>query len=412
MAAALGIHSLRRPQNLEERSSKFNFTRNHRGAVWLLVAKPHSRILTVDGEEKQPSRSCAPLVVIRVGIVSMAIGGASSVVESSKGHVVGEPGKSQKDDLSLALLKLSLLLLIIELSVLAFALVKLHDLQAEVAAIKTGSQAGSGSECHQNSCNNQKENEWRTAHCDSNQGIRGSDTFFSSCNDVLRQLPAAPSGHYLVKGTYGYPVPVYCDMTRNCRGVSGGWRRIVLWNMSEPGTTCLSGLTHIEDSSSCIQNNEESDCASIKFENLGIPYTSVCGRINAFHSDSLDAFMKYTDIRHGNLTVEHNYVDGVSLTHGPAGERVHVWSFAATVCQYGSQDKPDFVKDHFSSDHGNLTDLLWDDNQCPGTPCGKSSWFFRNLTEGTYSDLEIRMCRDQGRHDEDVLLTYVEIYVQ
>ena len=332
----------------------------------------------------------------------MAIGAAS----------VREPRNNGKDNQSPALLKLAVLLLIIELSVLAFALVKLHDLQAELADIKTGSQAGSGSECHQNSYS-KKRNEW-TGHCNSEQDSNARNgTMFSSCNDALRRLPAAPSGHYLVKGTYGYPIHVYCDMTLKCRGVSGGWRKIVLWNLSEPGTTCLSGLTHTEDPSSCIQSNEESrGCTSVKFENLGIPYTSVCGRINALHSRSLDAFMKYSLSRPENLTVEHNYVDGVSLTHGPVGERVHIWSFAASICQLGSQDKPDFVKDHFSSDDGSLTDPLWDDNQCPGTPCSKSSWFFRNLTEGTYSDLEIRVCRDQGRHDEDVLLTYVELYAQ
>jgi len=67
-----------------------------------------------------------------------------------------------------------------------------------------------------------------------------------------------------------------------------------------------------------------SGCTSVKFQNAGIPYTSVCG-INVFHNQALDSFLKYSDIRVENPSVETNsYVDSVSLTHGQPGERVHI----------------------------------------------------------------------------------------
>jgi len=238
------------------------------------------------------------------------------------------------------------------------------------------------------------------------------DQTFSSCADVLKSLPAASSGHYFIRKNNSRPVHVYCDMTLSCNGKTGGWRRVVYWNKNEPGTKCPSGFDHRANPSSCIRNVVGPGCSSVNLDNWGLSYTSVCGRIHAFHFNSLDGFDKY--LRPINATIENNYVDGVSLTYGMVDERNHVWSFVATTCEntLSSKNTPEFVEDNYSWDKGSLTDLLWDDVQCTRSPNGNNPWFYRKLNEETCSNLEARVCRDQDRADEDVLLNYLEIYVQ
>ena len=57
----------------------------------------------------------------------------------------------------------------------------------------------------------------------------------------------------------------------------------------------------------------------------GLSYTQVCGHIIGYQYGNTDAFWssvtKYTGLNSW-------YVDGVSLTHGPPGQRTHVWTFA------------------------------------------------------------------------------------
>ena len=52
--------------------------------------------------------------------------------------------------------------------------------------------------------------------------------------------------------------------------------------------------------------------------------------------------------------------------------------------------------------------LLWNSE---GDQCVGSETFYRNLTQTTNDDIEMRVCRDQASTDEDILLTLVEIFV-
>ncbi len=45
--------------------------------------------------------------------------------------------------------------------------------------------------------------------------------------------PFSPSGYYWVRASNGSAVPVYCDMTRWCVGVTGGWMRVAQLNMTD-----------------------------------------------------------------------------------------------------------------------------------------------------------------------------------
>ena len=55
----------------------------------------------------------------------------------------------------------------------------------------------------------------------------------------------------------------------------------------------------------------------------------MCGQIIAYQGGSTDAF--HNAINWGQTTIDSAYVDGVSLTHGPAGSRQHIWTFTAAL---------------------------------------------------------------------------------
>ena len=62
-------------------------------------------------------------------------------------------------------------------------------------------------------------------------------------------------------------------------------------------------------------------------------------------------------------------------------------------------------------------DPVWDGEQCEGECCsnGKySPWFSATLPNPTSDDIEVRICGDEGTHNEDTLiqLPVLEIYIQ
>ena len=117
-------------------------------------------------------------------------------------------------------------------------------------------------------------------------------------------------------------------------GGTGGWRRVVYLNMTDPNTCCPSGwkLTRHSKRTCGKVNTSRLSCDSVFFPVSGGDYTSVCGSIRAYQYGQVDAFEAYHD---GNVTtIEGAYVAGVSLTHG--SPRQHIWTFAAGY----SEDRP------------------------------------------------------------------------
>ena len=184
-------------------------------------------------------------------------------------------------------------------------------------------------------------------------------------------------------------------------------------------------------------------CSSTPFATHGIRYSQVCGKIIGYQYATTDAFGVFDPTeRSSNSTVEDNYVDGVSLTHGN-NPRVHIWTFAAALDEVGSQPSlncpctnvqqaasatppPNFVGDNYFCDTGSITiaphntlhvsDPLWD-----GAGCGQTNnccslndppWFLRQLPSTTTDDIEMRLCHEQHTTDEDSPLEVIEIYVR
>ena len=168
----------------------------------------------------------------------------------------------------------------------------------------------------------------------------------------------------------------------------------------------------------------------------------MCGRINAVQKGSTDAF--HPSIRGRSPGLDGVYIDGVSLTHGPAGSRQHVWTFAAAlyetdsnydlqnVCQCINTNFnwlyqiPSFIGNNYFCDTGNpgpgflypavyQDDPLWDGEGCgPTNACcqlNNPPWFCTTLPQPTTDDIELRICSPQGIDNEDVYVQLVDIFV-
>ena len=98
-------------------------------------------------------------------------------------------------------------------------------------------------------------------------------------------------------------------------GGTGGWRRVVYLDMTNPSTACPSGwqLTGYSKST-CgrFRTTASRICDSAIFP-VREEYSRICGRIRAYQWGHPDAFAHY----HYNhiTTIDGAYVDGVSLTH-------------------------------------------------------------------------------------------------
>ena len=235
----------------------------------------------------------------------------------------------------------------------------------------------------------------------------------SSCAEVLEKGPVSPSGYYWVTNATGHPHSVYCDMTRSCGGVAGGWMRVAYLDMTNTSHQCPSGLRQRTDSGvrTCAPYSDSATCSSILHESIGFRYSSVCGKIEAFHVPMLEGFNNRVD------SIDSYYVDGVSLTHGRS-PRHHIWSFSGGL-EIGA---PSFVGNdyfceaHIATDYSiNLNNLMWDGKDCGSSHCcsfNNPPWFSKQLLQPTTDDVEMRVCRDQSQADEDIAVQSYEIYIK
>ena len=239
----------------------------------------------------------------------------------------------------------------------------------------------------------------------------------SSCAAILENNRDSPSGYYWVTNGTGNPHSVYCHMTRTCGGVDGGWMRAAHLDMTNSSHQCPSGLRQRTDSGvrSCAVQSDSGTCSSVLYRTHGIHYSKVCGKVIGFGGSTLDGF------RHRSPRGDINsiYVDGVSLTNGQSPRR-HIWTFAVDdyLCPSGSP--PAFIYDDYFLDGKNrvssrinLDNPLWDGQGCSTNACchqNNPPWFHRQLPLTT-DDIEMRVCRDQSRRDEDMAINRVEIYI-
>ena len=248
---------------------------------------------------------------------------------------------------------------------------------------------------------------------------------------ALRGL--SPSGYYWVRTSNGSAVRVYCDMTRSCGGVTGGWVRVAYLdktNSSQNGM-CPSGLTQHTSFMvrTCRRNDTSAGCSSVRLTSRELSYSKVCGRITALTEGAPDGFMRTDD---ADMYINGTYVDGVSLTHG--APRQHIWTFAVTSsdtsrCSCNNSNTagtppPEYVGNDYFCDtrlRGSGVDkdlVLWQGTDCTSSNAccsfNNPPWFYKQLSQPTTDDIEMRVCRDEdcGAINEDIYIQIAEVYIQ
>ena len=270
------------------------------------------------------------------------------------------------------------------------------------------------------------------------QGLSPSNPALS-CEEIQNRNSSVTSGYYWLYSSSEEVTRVYCDMERTCGGVHGGWMKVVSINMTNSSDSCPSGLrTLTSPKRLCAINIDGAGCSSAYLNVHGVQYRRVCGKIIGYQQKTTDAFAPY----HFNqaLTIDNTYVDGISLTHGQS-PRKHIWTFAAALHEATSHPYhvcpctnvhsnvnapiPPFVGSDYFCDTGSAqifeyrfypNDPLWDGQGCGtlNTCCSFNNppWFMKQLSASTADNVEIRLCSDQERLNEDVVFETLELYVR
>ena len=247
----------------------------------------------------------------------------------------------------------------------------------------------------------------------------------ASCAEVYRCNQSAESGFYWLKSH-----KAYCDMQTFHCGKKGGWMRIAYINMSEEDSTCPSPLVKFSSRNLCRRPNDSS-ATTLMFPTFGIGYNHICGQLVGYQFSSMDGFKLRSSI-------DSHYVDGISITYG--SPKQHVWTYAAGLsdnfdyggryncpcAKYPGPRAPAFVGEHYYCESGGvghyslnrrllLEDPLWDGKGCSegNGCCGNAGmpWFCRTLPREAHEDVSVRLCSDQARNNEDILLEVLELYV-
>ena len=209
----------------------------------------------------------------------------------------------------------------------------------------------------------------------------------------------------------------------------GNWRRVFYLNASRADQQSCPGQWNLVTTpvKGCAGAN--SLCHSAFSDGINTAYSKVCGRIIGESVNTPDAFHRF--IANQN-TIEGNYLDGVSVTHGASGSRTHIWSFGAghpaggglvARCPKCDSDNrtqaplpPAEVGNNYFCDRADGFDPLWTGESCTNNnPCCSSNnppYFSVQLPASTTNSIELRLCTDQRQADETVLVLFAEIYVQ
>ena len=267
-----------------------------------------------------------------------------------------------------------------------------------------------------------------------------------SCEDIYSNNPTTrdKSGYYRINDNEW----VYCNMTdvafsvgdliSSCVGMGGTWKRIASFNITA-GDNCPSPWVKHSGSgiTFCLPANTAPGCYSVNYSTNGLSYQRVCGRASAYQKSTPDGFPGAA-----SRTIDDNYVDGISITHG--NPRQHLWTYAIGAVESGENanccgcpctadsglergpEPSGFVDSHYYCESGVIgadqsgeyyvSDVLWDGAGCSaGNMCCSNPnqpWFYRELNITTQDYIEVRSCMDETFANEAVLITNLELYVQ
>ena len=268
-----------------------------------------------------------------------------------------------------------------------------------------------------------------------------TDTLYSKLVSQCTPVPLSSTPTTLISPTSLQPSPTSLPPSPtslppsplfSCGG-TGGWRRVVYLNFTDPNTPCPSGwqlTSHSKRACGKVSSGQYTR-DSVTFPVSGGDYTRVCGRIIAYQYMYTEGFEAYhVDWQ---TTIDGAYVDGVSLTHG--SPRQHIWTFAAGYSELHNEDDscpcdvtvniniPPFVGgDYFCEsgwNSGTYTtffpdDPLWDGDGCTAnsTCCSFNNppYFTKQLPSPTTDSIEARLCQQDSSGDTPI--EFIELYVQ
>ena len=147
--------------------------------------------------------------------------------------------------------------------------------------------------------------------------------------------------------------------------------------------------------------------ASATFDSYGFTWEKAEFSITAMALGTMDAWGNNVQ---NNATVEEDYVDGISLSIGASGQRIHVFTYA--VAHSGSTYCPSYGQGNSISPQS----FIGSDWVC-GTDLGSGivfagDWYEATLAQATTESLEIRLMSDQNVSNENVAVQTVVFRVQ
>jgi hypothetical protein len=226
-----------------------------------------------------------------------------------------------------------------------------------------------------------------------------------------------------------------------CSGTPG-CRRVAFINMTDTNYNCACptglSLTSYSKRTCGASHTTRGGCSSTTFSVGGLPYSRVCGRIRGYQVGSTNAFLSSA------RGINNQYLSGVSLTHGVAGRRQHIWTLASglseAIITIGHPSEgcpcdtappsvvPSFIGNDYFCESGLHSewsgqygvffadDVLWDGQNCTSTSTccqfNNPPWFTKNLPTVTTDDIELRICTTNYPSSADVPLELIELYVQ
>ena len=208
-------------------------------------------------------------------------------------------------------------------------------------------------------------------------------------------------------------------LLQNCG--TGNWRRVFYLNTSNPDETCPGNWNAITSPTRACAGAHTS-CVSAFSDSVTTAYNRVCGRLHGDAVGTPDAFIRFIS---GHETIEDNYLEGVSITHGVSGSRTHIWTLGAGHrgrCPCDNDDRnfapipPTEVGENYFCGRQDGINTLWAGEGCTvNNPCcsfHNPPYFSVELPEATTDRIEIRICSDQPLGNESVFVHFAELYVQ
>ena len=243
---------------------------------------------------------------------------------------------------------------------------------------------------------------------------------------------------------HGLAILAVTGHIHTCNGTPG-WRCVAFINMTDTSYNCPTGLnlTSYSKRTRGRSHTTHGGCSSTTFIVGGLPYSRVCGRIRAYQFGVTGAF--WASNNQPGQRIDGFYVGGVSLTHGAAGRRQHIWTFAAGLNEVSNTNfldanykcpcdishnfnhVPAFIGNDYFCESGLHSpwsfqyifypnDVLWDGQNCTSTSTccqfNNPPWFTKNLPSETTEDIELRICVENPDRSADVPLEFIELYVQ